>query len=458
MIQPCVRGFALMPAPFVRLPCFRVAVAAFACLATGVVFGQSLLCGGPADELVAAQVGLDREWVVQVPFDSGDWRLEHVVVGPRLVVAQAGDGTIAAIRTDVRPGGARRGAVAWSQRVSGDGPIEAPGIGEKTVVVARGRGVTALVADTGRIAWDLRLAGIASAGGMAAGGNVFVPLDGRGVDRLPEDIWGQEIFKARTSETAAVGESADRFVIDSKGEVDFPPAPFDDGVLWCSAEGLVIALVGVGDRARKIEFDLGSPPSGPPVVYEKDVFVATRAGDIARLAYVSAGLTANPGANRSSKGEQRSYSGWHTVVEATPEGSPVVGGKTVVVSLGPWGIAGFHLATGELKWQVPNVGRPVAITDSRVWCLENTGFLVARDLSSGGNRERLCVGEFTIPIVNTASERLVLASPKGLVVSLAPRQLASAQPVVPPPAVEAPAPAEEPAAEEEAAAEDAPAS
>lgn len=69
---------------------------------------QSCVCGGIADDTIAAHVGLDREWIVQVPFDSAAWRLAHVVVGEGLVVAQGGDGTVAAIRTDTRPGGARQ--------------------------------------------------------------------------------------------------------------------------------------------------------------------------------------------------------------------------------------------------------------------------------------------------------------------------------------------------------------
>jgi outer membrane protein assembly factor BamB len=442
-----------MPLPRSTYRFLLLAPAAVVMVWSGTSNGQSGLCGSPADELVAARVGLDREWVVQVPFDSAAWRLEHVVVGDRLVVAQAGDGTVAAIRADVRPGGARRGTVAWSQRVGGTGPFEAPGIGEKTVVVARSRGVTALFVDTGRVAWNLRLAGIASAGGMSSAGNVFVPLDGSGVDRLPEDIWEEGKFEARTSETAPVGESASRFVIDSKGEVDFSPTIFEDGVLWCSADGLIVAMVGVGDRARRLEFELGAPASGPPVVVGRDVYVATRAGDIARIASVSAGLTANAGVYRNAAGQDVKFSGWHTVLEAVPEGSPVVGGNTVVLSLGAWGIAGFNAANGDLRWQVPDVGLPVAITDARVWCLDATGFLVARDLMSGGRRERLCLGDFTIPVVNTKTERLVLASPKGLVTSLAPRTVATASPVVPPPAPAPEAPAE-PAGDAAAAADD----
>ena len=71
----------------------------------------------------------------------------------------------------------------------------------------------------------------------------------------------------------------------------------------------------------------------------------------------------------------------------------------------------------------------------------------------------MCLGSFTLPVANTVDERLILASPDGLVVSLAPRRTVSAVPAAAPPEPNwkpakqspppAPAaePAEEPAAE-----------
>jgi outer membrane protein assembly factor BamB len=417
---------------------FSIALATVA--GTTRAHAQSCLCGTAADELVAARAGLDREWVVQVPFDSAAWRLEHVVVGDRLVVAQGGDGTVAAIRTDSRPGGARRGAVAWSQKIGGTGPIEAAGIGGESVIVVRGFGITAFDANSGRMAWTRRLSGIASAGGLASGGEVYTPLDGRGVERLPESAW---VTVPIDSESDGLVEGAKvRFSLDSKGEVDFKPVAFGNGVLWCSARGLIMALVTEGDLDKRLEFDLGSPASGSPVVRDGDVFVATRAGDLARIATTPAGLTANAGVVKKAQGQETPFFGWHTVLEGVPEGSPVVGGGTVVISLGPWGIAAFDASNGERRWQVSPGGRPLAITDSRVWCLDDTGFLVARDLMSGGRRERLCVGGFTLPVVSTTSERLVLASPGGLVASLVSRRVSTAEPVVAPAAEQPEQPAE----------------
>jgi outer membrane protein assembly factor BamB len=413
---------------------------------------QSCLCGSIADDMVAAAVGLDREWVVQVPFDSAAWRLAHVVVGEGLVVAQGGDGTVAAIRTDTRPGGARRGSVAWSSQVGGSGPIEAAGIGSRTVTVARGRSVTALDAGSGQIRWQLPIDGMASAGAMSSGGWVYAPLDGDGVFRLPEDRWAgtAEPVASPAAEGPRPGERTDPIHIDSKGEVDFPPLAYGNGILWCNSRGLIIGLVREGEFSRQFEFDLGGPASGPPVVREGDIFVATRAGDVARIARSPFGFVAYRGVGRDAGGQDVSFNGWHTVVEAVPEGSPLVGQDTVVVSLGPSGLAAFSATTGQLKWQVEQGAKPLAITDGRVWCLDDAGFLTARDLASGGRRERFCLGCFSVPVVNTISERLVLASPGGMVVSLAPRRTTPAAPPVPP-QPEPPGPPAEPAEQDQAA-------
>ena len=52
------------------------------------------LSGTPADAFVAERIGLVREWVAQIPFDSARADLEHVVVGDGLVIAQTDDGRV----------------------------------------------------------------------------------------------------------------------------------------------------------------------------------------------------------------------------------------------------------------------------------------------------------------------------------------------------------------------------
>jgi hypothetical protein len=81
----------------------------------------------------------------------------------------------------------------------------------------------------------------------------------------------------------------------------------------------------------------------------------------------------------------------------------------------------------------------LAVTGDRIWIIDRTGRLAGLDLATGDRRERLCLGGFSFPVVNAASDRLILASPDGLLVSLAPRRPA-APPAAPPPAATPPAP------------------
>jgi outer membrane protein assembly factor BamB len=421
--------------------------------------GQSCLCGTAADELVAARAGLHREWVVQVPFDSGAWRLMQVVAGDSLVGAQGGDGTIAAIVAAPTAGGPRPGTVAWSAQVgSRPAPVERAGIGGSSVAVARGDTLTLLDIRSGQVLWERPLRSVASAPPVVSNGWVYAPLDGGGIARFPENPWAkpqpaaEDATDERDDEAAnrdeplggpRPGESLEPIEIGSDGEIEFPPLVYDGGIVWCTADGRIIALVRKRETFKRLEFDLGGPASGPPVIHAGDIFVATRSGDVARLTQSPQGLTANAGELSDKDGKAIPFTGWHTIVDAVPEGGPVVGSNTLVLSLGPSGMAAFATATGDLLWQVPASGRPLAIVGDRVWCLEETGFLVSRDLATGDRRDQLCLGCFTLPIVNTSTERLILASPGGLVVSLGPRRTVAAEPPVPQP----PPPTEDAAAE-----------
>jgi hypothetical protein len=417
----------------------------------GAARGQSCLCGTAADELVAARFGLERQWVVQVPFDSAAARLEQVVVGDSLVVAQGGDGSIAAIAVASEAGGPRPGTVVWSKGLgSGLAPAEAAGIGSSLITIARGRELMALDARTGAHRWTQPLPTVASSSAVSSAGWVYVPLNAGGMQRFAEDPWaepaGAEAKTAGNTPTSPAAapvagprpdESLAPLDLSTDSEVDFPPLAYRGGILWCGADGRMSAIVPTRDGSERLEFDLGGPGSGPPVVRQGDIFVATPAGDIARITRAATGLSASSGImvgkGENGKAVRVPYTGWHRVIDEVPEGSPIVGGNAVVISLGPDGVAAFAADTGDPLWQEPALGRPLAITGDVVWCLEATGFLVGRDLATGARIGRLCLGCFTLPVVNPAGERLVLASPGGLVVSLAPRRTVAPQPPVPQP-------------------------
>jgi hypothetical protein len=125
----------------------------------------------------------------------------------------------------------------------------------------------------------------------------------------------------------------------------------------------------------------------------------------------------------------------------------VVNGDVVVVALGPAGVVGLSMADGRVLWKSDLAGTPVAIVGRGVWLHDTVGRLTALDVATGSRLRSLRLGCFTLPVINTLTERIILASPQGLVASLAPPPTPAAAPRQPVNAA-VPGPAAEPAPED----------
>jgi hypothetical protein len=165
---------------------------------------------------------------------------------------------------------------------------------------------------------------------------------------------------------------------------------------------------------QRTEAILPAAPAGPPVVRGNSIFAATGGERGAASAeFVRVDL-------RTRRSEERLATVWRTPLPGRPVGGPLLAGNLVVASLGPDGIAACSAETGGPAWRSHVVGTLVAATGRLVWCLDDMNNLTALDLATGLPRFSLCLGCFTLPVVNTASDAIILASPQGLVVSLAP--------------------------------------
>lgn len=419
--------------------------------------GGSLLCGTAGDDLVAARAGLVREWVVQLPFDSAGWRLEHVTVGERMIVGCTGDGGVHAIQAATVSGGPRPGSLLWSNRVGRPGGTgQAAGIGPGLVTVAHDLDVHAFEASSGARRWTCQLGHASSAAAVPAGADVYCPMSDDGLMRLPAtlagvvpaaDAGGQELDTGAPIEQPAVAYA--------------PRSPDLVGAAWINNEGRLIAEVPTERGGWEVwSFDTRIPgeteavPAGPPAVRGDMVYVATRSG---RLEAV------RPSA--STRGNFEPAWLQSVFLPGIPESGPVVAGDTVVVSLGDEGLVAYDArphATprddepradadapakadpvsadarqgGDLLWRTPCGigGRFVAVVGDRVWFVDRVNRLASVDLATGEPRECMPLGDFTLSVINPRGDRLVLASPDGLVVSLVPRRTAA---VLPAPAADA---------------------
>jgi outer membrane protein assembly factor BamB len=375
------------------------------------------LCGTLGDALGAEAAGLVREWVVQVPFDSSAWRLEQVVVGNGLVVAQSGDGGVAAIA--VGPEGtppAPPGTVLWSQRIGRQGrTIQPAAVAASVVVVDDDDEVIGLNRATGHVFWRETVAHGLAAGGVASGDWIYMPLDINGIIRLAVNPLQPRVFlaeepspgKKRKKKDPTAGRESESVVprsIDAGGSITLPPVRYGNGVAWCTDTGKVITLTRKTKQWIRCVFDLGGTPAGPLLVQADTIFATSNAGHVAAIQTGPAGLKTK----------------WGLTLGATPTGPTIRAGDTLVVPLAAGGALGIDAATGQLLWQSDVARTPLAADAERLWCLDATGRLALLDPATGERLAWYCTGPFTLPVVNTATDRLVLASPRGTVVSLAP--------------------------------------
>lgn len=409
-------------------------IAAAGILSVSSARGQGCLAGTAGDEFVAEQAGLIREWVLQLPFDSAAWRLERVSVADGLVVGLSGDGVVSAVTTasGTESGAPRPGTLLWSRRVgTPGGPRTAAGIGPDLVTVARDDELYALERSRGTIRWQETLGRLPDAPAVQIGDWVYAPLAGGGIRRVAANPRQATVARAavapapkRSAKQGARGRkakeapvaprpvSADSLVprtFDGGGRLAGRPQPFGDGVLWHTVDGLIVVLVPTDLGWERHEFPLQSPAVDAPLVEEKAAFAATAAGILVRVDFVDSGNT-------------RLRATWQTSLPAIPDGGPFRSGDTLVVSLGELGLAAFSAETGEPLWRSCVAGRLLAAGGDTFWMIDRVGRLAAIDRGTGELRGTLCLGGFDVPVVNRSTNRLLLASQRGLLVSLAPRE------------------------------------
>jgi hypothetical protein len=404
------------------------------------------ICGTLADELTAERAGLELEWMVSLPIDHTQGGIEHVVIDDDLVIVQTGDGGVHAIHTGaVTPDGRCNPQVIWSTHLGSPGqPIVAASAGPELVMVPRGNELYALERSTGQIRWQQHLQQSPIAGGAAVGEWVYQPQGSATVLRLPVNPWRDTGIGSTTVEARAGGagarasrataaaamaartgkgkptatltsaekrarmdatESLKPLPLNGGGTIERDMLPFGSGVLWSTRDGTIISLQ-QGDRDwQREEFLLDSPQAGPLATRGASIFATTTARDLARIDSLDAGS------------ELRLA--WRVLLDGQPEeDGPFVVGDRIVVSLGEKGLRCYSTETGDLLWANCCPGEILAVMGERIWIRDRTSHLSSIDLATGEPRQVYCFGAFEHLVVNHQTDRLILASPSGMLVCL----------------------------------------
>ncbi len=410
-----------MTPPVVRF----VALVAVGIASIGWPAGSSLagecLRGTLADAFLAEQAGFEREWLVQAPFDTERTQLEKITIADGLLIGQSGDGGVVAVSTAAAaPGMPLPGTVLWCQGLGGSGPIVPASVGPDLVLVARDNVVAAFERATGSVRWQQHIGGLSDAGPVAAGGWVYIPRGTSRILRLPANPHRFTPTPPRpTKQTAASKkkknskevrrpvESLDPVSIATGGRLCQQPEAFNNGLLWCTEEGKLVALEPSNDGWHRNEFELGMAAAGRPLVHDGAIYVATVEGDLARIESL----------DTQGGGLQV---GWQVLLETEPDGELFISGDKLFVSLSEQGIEARSTESGSELWRSPLRGRIVAVSGGRVWIFDRVGKLSSLDAATGECLAQFCLGGFTFPVVNQVNDRLILATPGGAIASLKP--------------------------------------
>lgn len=384
------------------------------------------LYGTAADPFEAGRVGLAREWIIQLPFDSDRYRLSQVDTTRWMVVAQSEDGIVHAVRASdgdtTEAGGPLPGTLLWSTPLGlPKATLHSAGIDRDLVTINHDMDAFGIDSRTGSIFWKRRLPSPPSAGSLPVGDWVYIPLWDKTVYRLPVNPYrrpsssnSEKDADSKTSSSSKL--SLDPVRIKSHGFIEQQPSRFGEGVLWCTDYGRLTAIEPAEEGWERHEFFLHDNPNGPVAVRDKVIFAATEKGELTRFEDATRGLRLT----------------WRSLLETSlhpnmPRPQIMLHNETLLVSLGEEGIAAHNATNGERLWKTSLQGTFLACIGSHLWCYDIMNRITAIRLIDGQEDAWLCPGPFTIPITNRSSERIILASPRGLLASLRPRVIGGEQ-------------------------------
>jgi outer membrane protein assembly factor BamB len=417
-----------------------------ACVAASLVTATcpagEQVCGTVADAFVAEELGLRREWIVQVPFNTSATRLEQVTVADGIVIAAAGDGSLHGIAAPIASaadaaaslGQPAPGTLLWSYFPSrGDGSQRPPAVGSGIVVIGGDFEAIAIDLLSGRTLWRQPLPSPAVAAAAISGDWVYVPLEGGRLMRLAVNpyqlpavetvVEKKQVKKDAESTSAesgyglsvsrASGEKVRPLMLSTHGSLVLPPLPLQDGVIWCTTNGLLTSLTPAQPEWVREEFSLGRPPAGRPLIVSTDsgtaIFIASNTGpaasDVVRIDLLPTGLVF----------------AWREPLDDAVAGGATRSGDTILVPLATGGMTALAAVDGRRLWTHPRQVQLLTVTAGRLWCIDDMGRLATLDPADGRRLQQFCLAPFRVPVVNDLTNRLILASPGGIIASLAPR-------------------------------------
>lgn len=387
-----------------------------------------------------ARSGLTRPWFAQVEMDQGRTRLTDILMYEGALYAQTNSAMVHALDAET-------GKTLWSKRV-GEAkhpsmPAEAKG---NLLAVINGSRLYVLNRLTGELLYEKEIQDAPGAGPGLSTRRAFVPMvNGMVIAyRVEEETTRPKPAEKKTSgedemPAAAEGSAASAPIRVSKQHE--PP-------LFCQSFGraLVAPLVTrefIGGEYVVWPTDRGYMNFGRIDHQFGESFVLkyrlqTGATVAARPAYLPPDpqVLGDPGVVfvASADGfiyaveEENGTTKWRFSTGEPISQSPVVAENRLFVATDLGGMYCLDVKTGKNLWWAANVKQFVAAGKSRAYVIDRFGRLLVLNAANGARLDAITVGDSTIPLVNSDTDRIYLASRSGLIQCL--REMEQTKPLL----------------------------
>ncbi len=372
------------------------------------------------------RLSLHMAWQNSVPMDGRrDGFLSLVAAGPHLI-AQTRSGLVCLINAD-------DGRLLWQTRLGkAYAGTVAPGYNSYSVVVVNNGIIYGLERDSGRISWEYPLPFGLAVAPVCDEDNLYlcstrqrvfafrlprgeldaVPL----IPGQPRSVTGPKPGSTKPGYEALAARLAVVPLWDApiRFSVELPPVSGGDVVLLAGADGMVTGLTrgGVSNfgTSESFRWFAEGPILVPPGAYDETAYVGSQDFNVYATSLTSGKIQ------------------WRHTAGSPITRRPIALEKDLYVVSERGGLARLDRLTGEPLWKLPrgrevtssnpDIDRFLAANPKFVYGLDHVGRLVLVDRNRGAVLGTLDVRDFVYPVSNEITDRLYLAAHNGLIVCL----------------------------------------
>lgn len=381
------------------LSLFALAVVIFAA-DPGVVAAQHRSVSGFVDDLTLDRYGMTRRWYTQVPTLRLREKTLSLTQREDLLFVSSDKGLLHCLDAET-------GQLLWSQAISDvPGEVFPPALTKNFVYMATGSKVSQIDRKTGQILFTLELPSAVTSGPAANEDYCFVQTIDNHISAIalkPDPDDASKVWPYKRKYTLP----RISWFYDAGSLLSNPPIVIHDRVIFASANGVVYQSL-ISQRSLFYRFIPGSKISAPISYRAGTLYVATVNYNL----YAIDMMTGEP--------LWRFPSGFPVTRQPVPFESEVF--------LTPDGGGLFSISNddGIVRWVSDSVNRVVAVSQSRVYGMSWTNRFVILDREDGAVIGGWMSPDFPIAAYNQTTDRIFLATERGLIQCLA--EAANVQP------------------------------